>query len=151
MIEIRYTFIFILFLFYSYVVNIFGISSFMPDGFVINILIMATFLNKMPSVYYFILLGFIADLFFSEIAGPYMFCYFLSGLYLNFESLRWIQRAFLEQVILVFILSLIVNLLLLTANELSFDFQRIVINPFVNVALWSILFFTQRGKWLKNI
>jgi hypothetical protein len=46
---------------------------------------------------------------------------------------------------------LIVNLLLLTANELSFDFQRIVINPFVNVALWSILFFTQRGKWLKNI
>jgi rod shape-determining protein MreD len=123
----------------------------MPDGFVINILIMATFLNKMPSVYYFILLGFIADLFFSEIVGPYMFCYFLSGLYLNFESLRWIQRAFLEQMILVFILSLIVNLLLLTANELSFDFQRIVINPFVNVALWSILFFTQRGKWLKNI
>jgi len=151
MTEIRLLLIFILFLLYNYLTNIFGISSYMPDGFIINILVMTSFFNRIPNVYYFILLGFIADLFFSEIVGPYMFCYFLSGLYLNFESLRWIQRAFLEQVILIFFFSLIVNLLLLTANELSFDFKRIVINPFANIALWSILFFTQRGKWLKNI
>lgn len=149
--EARLIILFITFFFYSYLINILNLDSYLPDGFIINILLMASFLQRVPSVYFFIFLGFIADLFFSEIVGPYMFCYFLSGLFLNFETLRWIQRAFLEQIILLFFLSLILNMLLLTANEISFDFQRVVINPFANIGFWTLLFFIQRGKWLRNI
>ena len=123
----------------------------LPDIFLMQTLLFTTFLNRIPNVYFFILKGFLIDLFFSAYAIPYTLTFGLIGVYLNFSSLKWIQRSFLEQVIMVFVISLILNMLLELFNNYSSNAEiRIILNPFLNTFVWTIIFMTQRKKWLKN-
>ena len=72
-----------------------------PDLFLVHTLIYTTFVKKIPNIYLFIFMGFLIDLFFSNISFPYTMTYFLIGLYLNFSNLKWIQRSLIEQLILI--------------------------------------------------
>ena len=75
----------------------------------------------------------------------------LIGIYLNFSDFKWIQRSFLEQVIMIFVISLILNMLLEFFNNYSSNAEiRIILNPFLNTFVWTIIYITQRKKWLKN-
>ena len=97
-------------------------------------------------------MGFLVDLFFSNTSVPYTITYFLVGLYLNFSSLKWIQRSLLEQLILITSISFCLNILLFYVNDFSDEMsKRIFINPFLNSMIWVLIFINQRHKWLKNI
>jgi len=123
-----------------------------PDLFLIHSLIYTTFVNKIPNIYLFIFMGFLIDLFFSNTSVPYTITYFLVGLYLNFSSLKWIQRSLLEQLILIISISFCLNILLFYVNDFSDEMSnRIFINPFLNSMIWVLIFINQRHKWLKNI
>ena len=123
----------------------------LPDIFLIQTLLFTTFLNKIPNVYFFIFKGFLIDLFFSTYTVPYTVTFGLVGLYLNFGSLKWIQRSFVEQIIMIFVISLVLNLSLGYFNNYSSNAEmRIILNPFLNSFVWTIIFMTQRQKWLKN-
>tara|TARA_B100000212_G_C27310559_1_gene505532 strand:- start:445 stop:903 length:459 start_codon:yes stop_codon:yes gene_type:complete len=123
-----------------------------PDLFLVHILIYTTFVNKIPNIYLFIFMGFLIDLFFSNTSVPYTITYFLVGLYLNFSSLKWIQRSLLEQLILIISISFCLNILLFYVNDFSDEMsKRIFINPFLNSMIWVLIFINQRHKWLKNI
>ena len=123
----------------------------LPDIFLIQTLLFTTFLNKIPNVYFFIFKGFLIDLFFSTYTVPYTVTFGLVGLYLNFGSLKWIQRSFVEQIIMIFVISLVLNMLLGYFNNYSSNAEmRIILNPFLNSFVWTIIFMTQRQKWLKN-
>ena len=123
-----------------------------PDLFLVHTLIYTTFVNKIPNIYLFIFMGFLIDLFFSNTSIPYTITYFLVGLYLNFSSLKWIQRSLLEQLILIISISFCLNILLFYVNDFSDEMsKRIFINPFLNSMIWVLIFINQRHKWLKNI
>jgi len=123
----------------------------LPDIFLIQTLLFTTFLKKIPNVYFFIFKGFLIDLFFSAYTVPYTVTFGLVGLYLNFGSLKWIQRSFVEQIIMIFVISLVLNLSLGYFNNYSSNAEmRIILNPFLNSFVWIIIFVTQRQKWLKN-
>lgn len=123
-----------------------------PDLFLVHTLIYTTFVNKIPNIYLFIFMGFLVDLFFSNTSVPYTITYFLVGLYLNFSSLKWIQRSLLEQLILITSISFCLNILLFYVNDFSDEMsKRIFINPFLNSMIWVLIFINQRHKWLKNI
>lgn len=123
-----------------------------PDLFLVHTLIYTTFVNKIPNIYLFIFMGFLIDLFFSNTSVPYIITYFLVGLYLNFSSLKWIQRSLLEQLILIISISFCLNILLFYVNDFSDEMsKRIFINPFLNSMIWVLIFINQRHKWLKNI
>ena len=123
-----------------------------PDLFLVHTLIYTTFVNKIPNIYLFIFMGFLVDLFFSNTSVPYTITYFLVGLYLNFSSLKWIQRSLLEQLILITSISFCLNILLFYVNDFSDEMSnRIFINPFLNSMIWVLIFINQRHKWLKNI
>jgi len=123
-----------------------------PDLFLVHTLIYTTFVNKIPNIYLFIFMGFLIDLFFSNTSVPYTITYFLVGLYLNFSSLKWIQRSLLEQLILIISISFCLNILLFYVNDFSDEMsKRIFINPFLNSMIWVLIFINQRHKWLKNI
>ena len=123
-----------------------------PDLFLVHTLIYTTFVNKIPNIYLFIFMGFLVDLFFSNTSVPYTITYFLVGLYLNFSSLKWIQRSLLEQLILIISISFCLNILLFYVNDFSDEMsKRIFINPFLNSIIWVLIFINQRHKWLKNI
>ena len=123
-----------------------------PDLFLVHTLIYTTFVNKIPNIYLFIFMGFLIDLFFSNTSLPYTITYFLVGLYLNFSSLKWIQRSLLEQLILITSISFCLNILLFYVNNFSDEMGiRIFINPLLNSLIWVLIFINQRHKWLKNI
>ena len=123
-----------------------------PDLFLVHTLIYTTFVKKIPNIYLFIFMGFLIDLFFSNTSVPYTITYFLIGLYLNFSSLKWIQRSLLEQLILIISISFCLNILLFYVNDFSDEMsKRIFINPFLNSMIWVLIFINQRHKWLKNI
>lgn len=123
-----------------------------PDLFLVHTLIYTTFVKKIPNIYLFIFMGFLIDLFFSNTSVPYTITYFLVGLYLNFSSLKWIQRSLLEQLILIISISFCLNILLFYVNDFSDEMsKRIFINPFLNSMIWVLIFINQRHKWLKNI
>ena len=129
--------------------NIWSIS---PDLFIVQTLIFTTFFKKIPNVYFFILKGFLIDLFYSNIALPYTLSFMLIGLYLNFSSLRWIQKSLLEQIILIISVSTLLNIFLFSINDFSDGLEiRILLNPLFNSIIWSLIFISQRQKWLKNI
>ena len=129
-----------------------GIWSITPDIFVIQTLLMTTFIKKIPNVYFFIFKGFLIDLFFSNVTMPYTITFGVIGLYLNFSNLKWIQRSLLEQIILIFFISLILNIMLFLTNDYAEGMSsRIIINPLLNSIAWSFIFINQRQKWLKNI
>ena len=123
-----------------------------PDLFLVHTLIYTTFVKKIPNIYLFIFMGFLIDLFFSNTSVPYTITYFLVGLYLNFSSLKWIQRSLLEQLILIISISFCLNILLFYVNDFSDEMsKRVFINPFLNSMIWVLIFINQRHKWLKNI
>jgi rod shape-determining protein MreD len=129
-----------------------GIWSITPDIFVIQTLLMTTFIKKIPNVYFFIFKGFLIDLFFSNVTMPYTITFGVIGLYLNFSNLKWIQRSLLEQIILIFFISFILNIMLFLTNDYAEGMSsRIIINPLLNSIAWSFIFINQRQKWLKNI
>ena len=129
--------------------NIWPIS---PDIFLVQTLIFTTFFKKIPNVYFFILKGFLIDLFFSNISMPYTLSYMFIGLYLNFTNLKWIQKSLLEQTILIITVSTLLNILLFSFNNFSDGMEiRILINPLLNSIIWLLIFISQRQKWLKNI
>jgi rod shape-determining protein MreD len=130
----------------------FGIWSITPDIFVIQTLVMTTFIKKIPNVYFFIFKGFLIDLFFSNVTMPYTITFGVIGLYLNFSNIKWIQRSLLEQIILIFFISFILNIMLFLTNDYAEGMgSRIIINPLLNTIAWSFIFINQRQKWLKNI
>ena len=123
-----------------------------PDLFLVHTLIYTTFVKKIPNIYLFIFMGFLIDLFFSNTSVPYTVTYFFIGLYLNFSTLKWIQRSLLEQLILIISISFCLNILLFYVNDFSDEMsKRIFINPFLNSMIWVLIFINQRHKWLKNI
>ena len=129
-----------------------SIWSITPDIFLINTLVMTTFVKKVPNVYFFIFKGFLIDLFFSNITMPYTITFGIIGLYLNFSTLKWIQRSLLEQIILICSISFVLNIMLFMINSYADGMNiRIVLNPLLNAAIWAFIFINQRQKWLKNI
>ena len=135
----------------NYIFLTLEVWAWLPDIFLMQTLLFTTFLNRIPNIYFFIFKGFLIDLFFSTYAVPYTVTFGLIGMYLNFGTLKWIQRSFLEQIIMIFVISLILNMLLEYFNNYSSNAQmRIILNPFLNSSVWTIIFITQRQKWLKN-
>ena len=129
-----------------------SIWSITPDVFLVNTLVMTTFVQKVPNVYFFIFKGFLIDLFFSNITMPYTLTFGIIGLYLNFSTLKWIQRSLLEQIILISSISFVLNSMLFMINSYADGMSiRIVLNPLLNAAIWAFIFINQRQKWLKNI
>ncbi|MAU87623.1 MAG: hypothetical protein EVA99_01140 [SAR86 cluster bacterium] len=129
-----------------------SIWSITPDIFLINTLVMTTFVKKVPNVYFFIFKGFLIDLFFSNLTMPYTLTFGIIGLYLNFSTLKWIQRSLLEQIILICSISFVLNIMLFMINSYADGMNiRIVLNPLLNAAIWAFIFINQRQKWLKNI
>ena len=129
-----------------------SIWSITPDIFLINTLVMTTFVKKVPNVYFFIFKGFLIDLFFSNLTMPYTLAFGIIGLYLNFSTLKWIQRSLLEQIILICSISFVLNIMLFMINSYADGMNiRIVLNPLFNAAIWAFIFINQRQKWLKNI
>ncbi len=129
--------------------NIWSIS---PDIFLVQTLIFTTFFKKIPNVYFFIIKGFLIDLFFSNISMPYTLSYMFIGLYLNYTNLKWIQKSLLEQTIIIITVSIFLNILLFSINNFSDGMEiRILINPLLNSIIWLLIFISQRQKWLKNI
>ena len=123
-----------------------------PDIFLVQTFLFTTFIKKIPNVYFFIINGFIIDLFFSNISMPYTLSYMLIGLYLNFSKLNWIQRSLLEQIILIILMSLFLNIVLFSTNNFVDEMGiRIFINPLLNSLVWLLIFISQRQKWLKSI
>ncbi len=136
----------------NYIFLTIGLWAWFPDIFLIQTLLFTTFLSRIPSVYFFIFKGFLIDLFFSTYSVPYTVTFGLIGIYLNFGNLKWTQRSFLVQIIMIFVVSLILNMLLGYFNNYSSNAElRIIINPFLNSLVWAIIFMTQRQKWLKNM
>ncbi|MFL2486020.1 MAG: hypothetical protein ACJ0GO_01650 [Gammaproteobacteria bacterium] len=129
-----------------------SIWSITPDIFLIYTLVMTTFVKKVPNVYFFIFKGFLIDLFFSNLTMPYTLAFGIIGLYLNFSTLKWIQRSLLEQIILICSISFVLNIMLFMINSYADGMNiRIVLNPLLNAAIWAFIFINQRQKWLKNI
>ena len=129
-----------------------SIWSITPDVFLINTLVMTTFVIRVPNVYFFIFKGFLIDLFFSNITMPYTLTFGIIGLYLNFSTLKWIQRSLLEQIILISSISFALNIMLFMINSYADGMSiRIMLNPLLNSVIWALIFINQRQKWLKNI
>ena len=129
-----------------------NIWSITPDVFLIQTLVMTTFVKKVPNIYFFIFKGFLIDLFFSNVTAPYTLTFTAIALYLNFSTLRWIQRSLLEQIILIGSISLALNIMLFSLNDYAEGMStRILLNPLLNSAVWAFIFINQRQKWLKNI
>ena len=136
----------------NYIFLTLEVWAWLPDIFLMQTLLFTTFFNRIPSVYFFVFKGFLIDLFFSAYSVPYTVTFGLIGVYLNFGNLKWIQRSFLEQIIMIFVISLILNMLLGYFNNYSSNAElRIILNPFLNSLVWTIIFITQRQKWLKNM
>ena len=129
-----------------------SIWSITPDVFLINTLVMTTFVKRVPNVYFFIFKGFLIDLFFSNITMPYTLTFGIIGLYLNFSTLKWIQRSLLEQIILISSISFALNIMLFMINSYADGMSiRIMLHPLLNSLIWAFIFINQRQKWLKNI
>ncbi len=122
-----------------------------PDIFLMHLLLMAATNIKYPKIYFFILQGFMVDLFFMEWVGPYTAIYFLSGLYLNFSIVRWIQKSLFIQLIYLALISILLNLSIGLVEGFALIDSRIFISTFWVCLLWMIIFILQRDKWLKNI
>tara|TARA_B100000401_G_C52607971_1_gene625261 strand:- start:345 stop:803 length:459 start_codon:yes stop_codon:yes gene_type:complete len=146
----------ILILFLLIIVNYILLSTgawiYLPDIFLVQTLLFTTFFSKIPSLYYFVIKGFLIDLFFSVSSAPYLATFTLIGAYLNFGNLKWIQRSFVEQIIMIFLISVILNFLLGYFNNFSSSTElRVILNPLLNILVWTLIFITQRKNWLKNI
>ena len=147
----RYLSLFLLIIFNQIFLAI-GAWSYLPDIFLVQTLVLTTFIKKLPNIYFFVFKGFIIDLFFSNYSFPYTATYTVIGLYLNFSTLKWIQRSLLEQLMLIISITLFLNGILFYVNDFADGLSsRILLNPLLNCLVWTLIFFNQRQKWLKNI
>lgn len=123
-----------------------------PDLFIVFLLFLAILKPKLPNTYIYILYGFVIDLFFSNQALPYTITFFLIGAYFNLSSIKWIQRSFFEQLLIIIFASIFLNIMLGFINNYYLNIEgRLIINPLMNALVWAAIFITQRHKWLKNL
>ena len=126
-----------------------SIWSITPDIFLINTLVMTTFVKKIPNIYFFIFKGFLIDLFFSNVTLPYTITFGIIGLYLNFSTLKWIQRSLLEQIILISSISLVLNFMLFMSNSYADGMNiRILLNPLHNFLF--LLLISNNRFWIQT-
>ena len=129
-----------------------GIWVWAPDLFIIFLLFIAILKPKLPNTYTYILYGFVIDLFFSNQALPYTITFFLIGAYLNLSNIKWIQKSFFEQLLMIIFASILLNIMLDFTNNYYLNIEgRVFINPLINGLVWAAIFITQRHKWLKNL
>ena len=122
-----------------------------PDIFLLHLLILASSYNTYPKVYFFILNGFLIDIFFFEIVGPYTITYFIVGVFLTFSLARWQQRSLLIQLALIAAISLLLNTFIGALEGFAFVSNRAVMSTILLGITWVLIFLYQRDKWLKNI
>tara|TARA_B100001939_G_scaffold119682_1_gene103819 strand:+ start:3029 stop:3484 length:456 start_codon:yes stop_codon:yes gene_type:complete len=122
-----------------------------PDIFLLHLLILASSYNTYPKVYFFILNGFLIDIFFFEIVGPYTITYFIVGVFLTFSLARWQQRSLLIQLALIAAISLLLNTFIGALEGFVFVSNRAVMSTILLGITWVLIFLYQRDKWLKNI
>lgn len=136
----------------NYLLISFNFWKWAPDLFLIQSLLAIVILKEPPGIYYFVLKGFLIDLFFSDLSIPYTLTFFIIGLFLKFSKINWIQKSLVEQITLVLLISYLLNLFLSTINTYSIENEiRFLVNPVINAFVWVLIFFNQRKKWLKNI
>ena len=122
-----------------------------PDVFLLHLLVLASANTTYPKVYFFILNGFLIDIFFFEIVGPYIITYFIIGIFLTFSLARWQQRSLLIQLAFIVAISLLLNALIGTLEGFAFVSNRAVMSTILLCITWVLIFLYQRDKWLKNI
>ena len=98
-----------------------------------------------------VLIGFLIDIFFFEIVGPYTITYFIVGVFLTFSLARWQQRSLLIQLALIAAISLLLNTFIGALEGFAFVSNRAVMSTILLCIAWVLIFLYQRDKWLKNI
>ena len=130
-----------------------GIWHLMPDIFICIVISYAALSPvKLPSINYFVLFGFLVDILFLNSTMPYILTFLLMGLYFNFSQRWWIQLSLLEQILLIFLISVILNSLVFFFHSSSeMVYIRLLLNPILNSLVWVLIFILYRKAWLKNI
>ena len=120
-----------------------GFWHLMPDIFICIVISYAALSPvKVPSINYFVLFGFIVDI----------LTLLFMGLYFNFSQRWWIQLSLLEQILLIFLISVILNSLIFFFHSSSeIVYIRLLLNPILNSLVWILIFILYRKTWLKNI
>ena len=130
-----------------------GIWHLMPDIFICIVISYAALSPvKLPSINYFVLFGFLVDILFLNSTMPYILTLLFMGLYFNFSQRWWIQLSLLEQILLIFLISVILNSLVFFLHSSSeMVYIRLLLNPILNSLVWRLIFILYRKTWLKNI
>ena len=130
-----------------------GIWHLMPDIFICIVISYAALSPvKLPSINYFVLFGFLVDILFLNSTMPYILTLLLMGLYFNFSQRWWIQLSLLEQILLIFLISVILNSLVFFFHSSSeMVYIRLLLNPILNSLVWILIFILYRKTLLKNI
>ena len=130
-----------------------GFWHLMPDIFICIVISYAALSPvKVPSINYFVLFGFIVDILFLNSTMPYILTLLFMGLYFNFSQRWWIQLSLLEQILLIFLISVILNSLVFFFHSSSeMVYIRLLLNPILNSLVWILIFILYRKIWLKNI
>ena len=130
-----------------------GIWHLMPDIFICIVISYAALSPvKLPSINYFVLFGFLVDILFLNSTMPYILTLLLMGLYFNFSQRWWIQLSLLEQILLIFLISVTLNSLIFFFHSSSeIVYIRLLLNPILNSLVWILIFILYRKTWLKNI
>ena len=125
----------------------------MPDIFICIVISYAALSPvKVPSINYFVLFGFIVDILFLNSTMPYILTLLFMGLYFNFSQRWWIQLSLLEQILLIFLISVTLNSLIFFFHSSSeIVYIRLLLNPILNSLVWILIFILYRKTWLKNI
>ena len=110
-----------------------GIWHLMPDIFICIVISYAALSPvKLPSINYFVLFGFLVDILFLNSTMPYILTLLLMGLYFNFSQRWWIQLSLLEQILLIFLISVILNSLVFFFHSSSeMVYIRLLLNPWL--------------------
>ena len=130
-----------------------GIWHLMPDIFICIVISYAALSPvKLPSINYFVLFGFLVDILFLNSTMPYILTLLFMGLYFNFSQRWWIQLSLLEQILLIFLISVTLNSLIFFFHSSSeMVYIRLLLNPILNSLVWILIFILYRKTWLKNI
>ena len=130
-----------------------GIWHLMPDIFICIVISYAALSPvKLPSINYFVLFGFLVDILFLNSTMPYILTLLLMGLYFNFSQRWWIQLSLLEQILLIFLISVTLNSLIFFFHSSSeIVYIRLLLNPILNSLVWILIFILYRKTWLKNM
>ena len=129
-----------------------GIWHLMPDIFICIVISYAALSPvKLPSINYFVLFGFLVDILFLNSTMPYILTLLLMGLYFNFSQRWWIQLSLLEQILLIFLISVILNSLVFFFHSSSeMVYIRLLLNPILNSLVWVLIFILYRNLSVSN-